>query len=476
VFDRHEAAAFLRRRIAGDNREAAEALARELGELPLALEQAAAFMEQTGLGLSEYLKLYCRAREVLLAKGEPVAYGATVDTTFRLAIEKVAERSQAAVELLELCGFLAPEAIPHDLLTAKPGVLPAALGQVIQDEVAYAEAVGVLHGLSLADRDPAGLRVHRLVQAVTRNRLMPDQQAAWAGRAVELVWASWPGEPWWPASWPRCGQLLPHALTATHHAVSLATAREQSGALLNRAGQYLAGRAQLPAARATLERALTITEMACGPDHPLVAHILENLGYVFKGLGELPVARARAEEALRIEEAAYGADHPNVAGALSNLGTILVELGQLSAARATFERALAIFEAAWGPDHPDVGRTLDNLGVVLRELGELPEARARAERALAIFEATYGPDHPEVAETLGDLGRILRELGELPEARARAERALAIFEATYGPDHPHVAITLGELGTVLAELGKLAEAEACDQRAQKIRQKLNSSG
>jgi hypothetical protein len=187
VFDRRVAVGFLQRRTGSSDQAAAEALAEELGALPLGLEQAAAFMEQTGLGLGEYLEVYRRDREVLLDKGEPVAYGATVDATFRLAIGKVGERSRAAVELLELCAFLAPETVPHDLLTVIPSASPIALAQVVHDRLAYVETVGVLHGFSLVERDQAGVRVHRLVQAVARHRLDPDDRAAWVARAVILV-------------------------------------------------------------------------------------------------------------------------------------------------------------------------------------------------------------------------------------------------------------------------------------------------
>jgi tetratricopeptide (TPR) repeat protein len=363
VLGRDEAAAFLQRRIGG-GRAAAETLAAELGDLPLALEQAAAFMEQTGLGLEEYLGLYQQNRELLLDKGEPVGYGATVDATFRLAIEQVAERSEASVALMELCAFLAPEAIPHQLLITNPEVLPAALGQTVSDQVAYAEAVGILHGFSLLERDQAGLRVHRLVQAVTRHHLEPQERKELAARAVTLVQAAWPAESWVPATWPHCGQLLPHALVAAEHAEELGTAKKKTAALLNSVGVYLWGRAELSAARVTLERALAITEAVYGPDHPEVAQTLGNLGVVLAGLEELPQARAM------------------------------------------IERVLAILEAAYGPDHLQVARTLVNLGGIHYKLDELPQARARYERALAIEEPAYGPDHPEVAQTLGNLGNV----------------------------------------------------------------------
>jgi Tfp pilus assembly protein PilF len=470
VFDRSEAAGLLQRRTGSSNQLAAEALAEELGELPLALEQAAAFMEQTGLGLDEYLEVYRRDREVLLDKGESVAYGATVDATFRLAIGKVGECSEAAVELLELCAFLAPETVPHDLFTAIPSASPMALVQVVHDQLAYVETVGVLHGFSLVQRDQAGVRVHRLVQAVTRHRLDPDERAAWVARAVILVLDAWPAKASLPAAWPRCGQLLPHALAVADHAEQLVSVPESTGALLIKVGQYLSGRVELVAARTTLERALVFTEAALGPEHHNIAVILDNLGLVLFHLGDLDEARARHEQALALFEAVDGPNHPNVARVLTNLGIVLSQIGDLPGSRAGLERALAIKEAAHGPDHPEVAATLVNLGNVNFRLGQLPQARAYQERALAILEVAYEPDQPQIAITLESLGLVLADLGELAEARARLERALAIQEAAYGPDHPQVATTLHNLGALVSRLGELAEARARLERALAIQE------
>jgi len=433
--------------------------------LPLALEQAAAFMDQTGLGLAEYLEVYRRDREVLLEKGEPVAYGATVDATFRLAIGKVAERSRAAVELLELCAFLAPEAVPHDLVTVIPSASSIALAQVVHNRLAYVETVGVLHGFSLVERDQAGVRVHRLVQAVARHRLDPDDRAAWVARAVILVLDAWPAEASLPAAWPRCGQLLPHALAVADHGEQLVSVPESTSALLIKVGQYLVGRVELVAARATLERALAFAEAALGPEHRNIAVILDNLGLALHRLGELAEASVRHEQALALFEAVYGLNHPNIARVLTNLGIVLADRGELAAARIRLERALAIKDAAHGPDHPEVATTLVNLGNVYYRLGELPQARVHQERALAILEVAYEPDHPQAATTLESLSLVLADLGDVTEARALLERALAMKEAAYGLDHPEVAITLYNLGALLSRLEDLPRARALLERA-----------
>jgi tetratricopeptide (TPR) repeat protein len=518
VLPRADAVAFLHARAHRPDDPAADAVAAALGDLPLALEQAGAYVEQTHSTLGGYLELFTERAGALLGLGCPVDYQHTVATTWTVALDQVRAKAPAAEDLLNLCAFLASDDLRRPLLREHADQLPDRLQQTAGDRFAFDQTVGALGGYSLVTVSEHSLAVHRLVQTVVRQGL--DEQAArgWAGAAVRLVLAAWPDGSWLPAAWPRCGQLLPHTLAAAEHAQQLAVAPEQTGALLNNVGVYLAGRVEQAAARASFERALAIEEAAYGSDHPEVARTLGNLGNALRGLGELPEAHTHFQRALTIYEAAYGPDHPEVARTRGNLGLVVYDLGELPEARAQLERALAIFETAYaphdphvaatlnnlgvvlrrlgelpeararleralaifavgyGPDHPEVARTLDNLGVVLRRLGELPQARVHHEQSLELFEAAYPRDHPEVARTLGNLGPVLAELGELAEARARLERALAIFETAYGPDHPQVANTLHSLGVVLRQLGKLPEAEAYEQRAHAIRQQLGTLG
>ena len=457
VFNRAESVAFLCKRSGRAEPDAARELAGELGDLPLALAQAAAYIDARAVTISGYLALYRdpvlarRLRDEGLESGE---YPASVARTWLLAFGQLAGDHPAAVELLRLCAFLDPDDIDLDILAAGAaeagGVLAAALG----DHLERTETAGALARASLVTATAQGrLRVHRLVQAVTRDQLDEDQAAAWSGRALSLVAAVFPGEPEDHRSWPVCASLAPHVEAVAAHTERYPDLAVKRGRLLGQLGIYLGASAEFRAALSVLERALAIEEAAYGPDHPEVAVTLTNLGIVQQHLGELPAARATLERALAIEEAAHGPDHPEGAKTLAHLGMVQQQLGELPAARATLERALAIEEAAYGPDHPEVAITLTSLGIVQQQLGELPAARTTLERALAIEEAAYGPDHPEVAVTLTNLGIVQQHLGELPAARATLERALAIEEAAYGPDHPEVAITLTNLGMRPAAAG-----------------------
>ena len=470
VLVRAESVGFLRRRTGIRDDQGLAALAELVGDLPLALEEAAAYLEETREGLGDYLALIRdRSRELFgfddpAGGSDPDSDRRRVATVWSVSLDRVHAQAPQAEALLSLCAFLAAE-VPRDLPARHPHVLPGDLAALARDRLAYNRALAVIGRYSLAAVSPAVVGLHRLVQAVIRARLGEAGERAWAEAAVNLLRAAFPDESWEVASWPACERLLPHLLAAAGHADRLGIAGEAGSWLLDRASAYLQGRGQYRQAKPLAERAVTLAEAALGPDDPEVAWRRDTLGRVLRTLGDFSGAREQCERALAIGEAALGPDDSDVATWRSDLGVVLWDLGDLSGAREQYERALAIGEAALGPDHPNVGIWRNCLGVVLRDLGDLPGAREQYERALAIGEAALGPDHPDVATWRNNLGLVLQDLGDLPGAREQYERALATGEAALGPDHPDVAIWRNNLGLVLQDLGDLPGAREQLERA-----------
>jgi tetratricopeptide (TPR) repeat protein len=487
-----DAVRLLRSRVPDLGQDIGEAIAGELGRLPLALEQAAGYLDLTGMPAEEYLELLRRRAADLFARGQVSGRPDTIATLWDISLEQIRAEKPAAVQLLDACAYLSPEAIPPDLFTSHPRELLEPLSSAVADPLAFADTVAILVDYSLMKRTVTGLQLHRLAQAAIRARHVrlpgalptdtpiPDETARRGADSVgyplamvlELLRADAPEKVMGaPEDWPRWAVLLPHVLAATGHLddVGAQPSTEMmldASSLLNRAGAYLRVRARLSDAKPILERALAIAEAAHGPDHPDVATALNDLASIVRNLGHTQTARPLQERALAIDEGAYGPDHPTVAIRLNNLAVILWVLEQREAARPLLERALAIDEPVYGPDHPEVATDLNNLGVILQGSGRQPEAaRPLLERALAIDEAAYGPNHPDVATDLNNLAQTLRELGHLTVAQSLQERALAIDEAAYGPDHPTLAIRLINLAVILRELGQPEAAGPLLERA-----------
>jgi len=471
VFTPDEAVAFLLVRSGSGDQATATEVAELLGCLPLALEQAGAYLRATRVALSAYRDRLRQFPTLTMAKGRPRDRDPTdtVATTWQVSLEQV--RSVAgAVALLEVCAFLSPEEIPRDLFAQELDPPPEELAILTGDSFALDEAVAAVRRFGLVKASERTLAMHRLVQQVIRDRLDQDQQRQKAAVALRLISATFPAEHADPDAWPIYAWLLPHALAVTGHAEALGLDPERAAWLLTEAGLYLWQRADHQQARGLLERALAIYEARLGPDDPTIAHSLNNLAYVLHSQGDLPSARTLYERALAIDEARLDPDHPDTATSLSNLALVLRTQGDLDTARTLHERALHIRETRLGADHPDTAWSLHGLARVLRAQGDLDHARGLHERSLAIYEARLGADHPDTAGSLSNLAIVLADQGDLDGARALHERALAIYEVRLGPDHPDTAQSLYNLAAVLHAQRDLQAARTLHERALHIRE------
>jgi tetratricopeptide (TPR) repeat protein len=460
---RAEAIEFIGKRTGQKDASASDALATDLGGMPLALEHAAAYIKETGASVASYATDLGEAERKPHGRVKPSEDGASPEQAqCRLLFNRIRkeEESAPAADLLTLLAFLAPEDIPVSLLAAHADLLPEPLASTLADTQAAEVAVGVLRRYSLVRSTGDALFVHRRLQSVVLEGLEEAGGRRWAESSVKLIDAAFPQEGEDVRNWPACSRLLPHSLVATAHAEELDTIPETTSHLLRATALFLNARAQPREAKSVIDRALALDEGTVGPDHPAVAWDRNYRGRILRLLGDLNAARIEYERAAAIDEAAYGPNHPNVATHLIGLGRVLLESGDLAAARAIHERALAIDKALDHPNDANVARDLVMLGRVLQGMGNLELAMNLYAQAIVKDELAYGESHPEVATDLVDLGRLLTERKEYANAKILFERAIAIDEAAYGSSHPTVARDLASLGRVLQMQGDRREARS----------------
>jgi TIR domain/NB-ARC domain len=211
-------------------------IAKNLGELPLALDQAAAYMEETACSLQDYLNFYQSHQNALLARrGELVAdYPASVATTWALAFQKVEEKNPAAAELLRFCAYLAPNEIAEEIIIQGASYLGTLLKPIATDAFLLGQSVEILRAYSLVRRNPATktLSIHRLVQAVLRETLPIEASKEWATRVIYTVNAVFPSVDF--RTWQLCQRYLPHAQISREYIenTNLPPSRKVSGSSL----------------------------------------------------------------------------------------------------------------------------------------------------------------------------------------------------------------------------------------------------
>jgi len=238
VFEPNEAVEFILKRTSQNDKASAKSLAEETGLLPLALEQAGAYIEETGISLSDYLIRFKKHRKMALELGKPADYPDTVATTWEISFQAVKEKSPASVDLLNLCAFLAPDDIPKSLFIGGGKDLPEPLASFTADEFAFDEIVAELRRYSLISGTGNKFSVHQLVQAVTRDRLTEDEQKNWSAVSVQFLNSAFQFGQNDVKSWENCASLLPHALASAGFAEELGILSETVAKILNNAGRY----------------------------------------------------------------------------------------------------------------------------------------------------------------------------------------------------------------------------------------------
>ena len=456
-----------------------QALARqlcdEIGGLPLALDQAGAYIRENACRLSDYLEWYRERRMTLLRErgGLGDEHPEPVATTWSLSFDQVEHKSTAAADLLRLCAFLHPDAIPQELITTGTADMGPPLEPLGTDPLALNTALKELRAYSLVRRDPATrtLSLHRLVQAVLKDSMNEQTQHEWAERTVRAVNLAFP-DVTDVKVWEQCEHYLPHALVCATLIEAYSFEFAEASNLLNQTALYLYDRAQYPQAEPLFQRALAIREQQLGPQHPDTATSLNNLALLYHDQGKYEQAEPLFQRALAIREQQLGPQHPDTATSLNNLGMLYSnqDQGKYKQAELLTQRALAISEQQLGPQHPDTATSLNNLALLYHDQGKYEQAEPLFQRALAIREQQLGPQHPGTATSLNNLALLYSNQGKYEQAEPLFQRALAIYEQQWGPQHPDTAFSLNNLAVLYQAQGKYEQAEPLFQRALAIRE------
>jgi tetratricopeptide (TPR) repeat protein len=457
------------------DRELARKLANELGGLPLALDQAGAFIEETPSTITEYLEFYKKeGKRLRKERGESRSHHPSVTVTFAMAFGELAKRDAAAADLVRLCAFLAPDAIPEEIFTKGALAIGEEFARRAGNPLDFAETLKQAANLSLIQRDAPdhSLDIHRLVQEVLKDEMTAEQLREWAERAVRAVNLSFP-QPDFP-NWPDCERLLPHAKVCAALAQDSQLEFEEAGLLSNKLAFYLDDRAQYLEAEPLFQAALRIGQRVLGPEHPAIAVYFNNLGLLYTHQGRYEEAERSHQGALAIREKVLGPEHPDLASTLNNLAMLYQTQERYEEAEELFLRTLQIWEKALGPEQLPIASCLNNLAELYRSQGRYQESERLHRRALAIREKLLGPTHPDLAITLNNLALLYQTQQRCEYAEPLFRRALSIWEKALGPEHPYLASTLNNLAELCRDQGRYEESEQLHRRALAIREKVLS--
>ena len=450
AFTRPQSAGYLRERTGLADEDGADAVAQQLGDLPLGLAQAAATIGRQHLTYPAYLE---RLRQVpvrdLLGRGPGEDYPYATAAALLLSVQATEASDPAGLAgwLLRVLAVLSPDGVPRGLLDGLPRVRPGwrlgvsrRRGRRRRDWEVDA-AIERCVGGSLLEWSVAGDAVimHRLLARVLRER---DQaRGQWAGTVAAALNLLEPllfpeREAW---SRREDGARLGAQVEALWDAD--AGTGDRDLALRQLRARYWAVRqlraaADLSRAIAAGIRTLADAERVLGADHPDTLSSRNNLAGAYQEAGRVEEAIPLYERTLADAERVLGADHPQTLTSRNNLASAYQEAGRLEEAIPLYERTLADAERVLGADHPQTLTSRNNLAGAYQEAGRLEEAIPLHERTLADAERVLGADHPDTLTSRNNLACAYQAAGRLEEAIPLHERTLADRERVLGTDHP----------------------------------------
>jgi tetratricopeptide (TPR) repeat protein len=463
-------------------RQAAANLAEELGWLPLALEQAGAYIAAHQARFEDYLVSFERRQLELLEASPPIVgdYPRSVSTTWSLNFDEIDQVNAAAADLLRVSTFLSPDSIPLELITegaSETGrALSAALAQVQEDPVVMNTVLEPLIRYSLIRRDIESntYSVHRLVQDTVKTAMDDESRRIWALRAVRAINFVFPSASY--ATWPLCDRLLPHSVKAAKLVDDFDFQYADSGNFLNGVASYLRMIGDFGEAERLHLQGLAIAERDLGPDDPSVATHLNNLALVYIDQYMYSKAEPLLVHALNISENAHGADNSELALPYNNLGTFYVRWSQYAEARPLLQKAQPLLEKALEleknssePEEFFYALILNNMAELYLGFGDYDKAELLCRTGLEIRERVDNPEKTGLSYIT--LASILLKKGEYDRSEEYFKLALANRETVYGSDHPELIKTLERYIEFLNTIGRDEEATQMQQRIEAIRAK-----
>jgi tetratricopeptide (TPR) repeat protein len=452
------------------HQQAAHQFCQLVGGLPLALDQAGAYIYERNCSVQDYITFYQQNQQIrvtlLQRRGEvTLGHPQPVITTWMLAFAGVEQDNPAAADLLRACAFLDPDLISEDLLRQGASCWGNTLASVADDPFQWTETVGVLlkYALVRRNRELQSLTIHRLVQTVLKDAMDEPTYHQWTERTIRAVEQVFPqGRK--PIDWVICKRLLPHAQCCVDLIKQYDLSSKEATNLLHRVANYLCDHIYSNAELLYL-RALAIREKQLGPEHPDTALILFDLATHYQYQSKYAEAEPLFQRALVIREKHLGAEHPDIVRSLIGLGYLYRDQGKYSMAEPLYQHALSIYERQLGPEHPDTAGVLVLLAALYKDQGKYAEAESLFQRALPIQKKNLGEEHFSVATILSHMAALYRQQGKYTEAEALLKQVLSNREQQFGSEHPHTAHTLNRLALIYQHQGKYAEAESLFQRA-----------
>ncbi|MEV4316717.1 FxSxx-COOH system tetratricopeptide repeat protein [Actinocrispum sp. NPDC049592] len=450
VFAPEESVELLAKRWPELTEEEALTLAEQLGHLPLALEQAIAVHEQTGMPLADYLRALEKSPRVIMDEGAPANYPRSVAAALELAYKSVQESSPAAAALLKLCTFLSSQPISIPLLSRGRNALPVA---ELKDDILLRRAVRDLGRFALIQLDVGRdfIRIHALIRAVLRDNIPTEERTALQQSAHALLAGANPRDPDESATWTQHAQIAPHVVPS---GLIYSLEQDVRQVVLDQI-RYLFAIGDYQGSVDLGQSTVASWRAGCGPDDVLTLVATRHVANALRMLGRYHEAKRLNQATLERMNASpeLGPDHEHTLETANLLAADLRLAGELHAAFRLDEQTLESYRSLLGERDPNTLRAMTNLAVDHRILGDFRTALRLDQANVDIRRDMFGDDHPRTLISYNCLIRDLYGLGQFHSALELAQQKMPVYEQKLPKNHNYVLVAKRNLAILLRKAG-----------------------
>jgi hypothetical protein len=459
VFSREESVAHLLRHVPHLDPGDADQVAEALGDLPLAIVQASAWLEQTGMPARAYVAELATRATRILALNRPADYPLPVVATWNMSFDQLRERSPAAVRLLQILAFCSPGPISTDLLysdATMQSLLPydstlsevLMIGRIIRDISRFA--------LVKVDPGSSSLQIHRLVQAVIQAQMTDQERMDARHELHKILVGARPerGETDDPQNWGTFEIIWPHLGPSEAEECNDPRTRQ----LLIDWVRYQWKVGEYEACLNLASRLEAAWSGQLGVDDQQTLLLRFHIANVMRSQGRFREACDLDMAVLDRQRQVLGSDHPHALMTAGSLAADHRALGDFREALDSDKRTYVSFKEQFGEDHPRTLIAAFNLAISYRLNGDYAAALHLDQDTLERRRVVLSPDHPYTLGTAANLALEMRAEGAFRESVELLRTTKDKYREVLGEDMIESLRTSTSLAVSLRKAGDQAEA------------------
>ena len=477
--------------------QTAQGIVAELGYIPLAIDQAGAYIESGKCDINKYLRRFFIHRQTLMSdatfKGAS-GYDQTVYGTWDLSFKEIEKRgkstggnaqaAQAAILILQICAFYHHSNISKDIfrsaaeesgkLTVHSDVaekLPQAAASLDHtllaldkdghwDAMIFEDGISVLLSFSLMKRGKSSrvLSIHPLVHAWSQEKMSKceQQRQCQIGSTILACAISWR---FTSEDYALRRLIYPHILENESYAYQVGLIQEYYDDKWQNFALVMSENGDWKNAQELESKVVDMRKNLLGAEHPHTLTSMGNLAATYSDQGRWNEAEQLEVQVVEMKKKLHGAEHPDTLRSMGNLAATYCNQGRWNEAEQLEVQVMDITKKLHGAEHPDILRSMGNLATTYWNQGRWNEAEQLEVQVMEMKKKLHGAEHPDTLTSMENLAATYRDQGRWNEAEQLEVQVIDMRKKLLGAEHPDTLESTGNLAATCGDQGRWNEAE-----------------